>query len=328
MELFGKSFADPRPDDLEASLYVYKEEHQKAFEDRMANEEVIKSLQNDLSNLMEENHKVLKAAEKAKKKTEKAKIKRFAQMQLVRQEKLQAKRRLKEERIAFWPKKVYCVVVSLDTNSDMTPSSSRRESIDSLVKLALSSSAANLGSTEINLSISYITHSAFWSPRYDLSFTTPTQSGLITYRAEFCNRTSETWRDAKIILSTTQTSFQGLGEPIPKLVPWTICLSKAAGWNSVDGALLSVSERGHDRKEPVANSNKPQETRKALFGLPEDSGSDSVYNVYEQMFLLVKQRQKLQQQQMPHQQGSYEALPQIQQQQTQPYEIRHRPMWH
>lgn len=173
---------------------------------------------------------------------------------------------MKNERIQFWPRKVYRVILSLDTNSDMTPASSRRGSIDSHAKTI---SEDLSGSCQISLSISYITDSAYWSPRYDLSFNTSTSSGLIIYRAEFCNSTSETWKDTKVILSTSQTCFQGLGEPIFSMVTWHIRLNKAYGKHNDDesGALVCTHEMQYKRKGMMAASNKASEPRNAMFGL-------------------------------------------------------------
>ena len=130
----------------------------------------------------------------------------------------------------------------------MTPASSRRGSIDSLGKPLPEVSPA---SCQISLSLSYITSSAFRLPRYDLSLNTPTRSGNLVYRAEFCNTTSETWKDAKVTLSTSQTSFQGLGQPIPSLTTWHIRLSKMLGsqTDSSSGALVSTHGMDYKRKK-------------------------------------------------------------------------------
>ena len=279
LDRYGQSFATPRPDNLNASLDAYKVERKKIFQDYSASEEMLKAMEFELSKLVKKNRHVWKEVEKNRKEAEKAKLRKLTKRQLARQEKVQAKRQLKEERAYFWPRKVYRVVLSLDTNFDITPSVSRRESIDSLGKRALPSppkadsiSIAKRSSTvqdscQIGLAISYITRCAWWSPRYDLGLTTTTGSGIITYRAEFCNQTSESWRDAKVILSTSQTAFQDLGEAIPNMEPWHICLAKGSGLGSMDEALLSRSEMQRDRKGEVTKSDKFQVPRNVLFGL-------------------------------------------------------------
>ena len=195
------------------------------------------------------------------------KSKRLEKKQKLLQEKAIAKHRLKEARVKFWPRKVYRVTLSLDTNSELTPASSRRSSIDSPAKPTPEFSSSD--PCQVSLSISYITHSAYWSPRYDLSLDTITSSGLIIYRAEYCNTTSETWKDAQAILSTPQPAFQGLGEPIPALIPWHVRLSKGLPGTRDDtnGALMSIFEMENRRKVPTNETSRYIEPRNALFGL-------------------------------------------------------------
>lgn len=283
LDRYGQSFATPRPDNLNASLTAYKEERKRIFQDHAASVAKIKDLKDELYKLNKRNRHVQKATERNRKKSEKAKLRKATKKQLARQEKAQAKRRLNDEREYFWPKKVYRVLLSLDTNLDMTPIISRRDSIDSLAKpapppspnadmmsISKRSSIAQ-ESCRIGLAVSYITRCAWWSPRYDLSLTTTTGSGMITYRAEFCNKTSESWRDAKVILSTSQTGFQDLGEAIPNMEPWHICLARGFGHSNMDEALLSHSETQHNRKGEATTLNPFQEPRGNLFGLANEN---------------------------------------------------------
>ncbi|KAK0514039.1 hypothetical protein JMJ35_003761 [Cladonia borealis] len=300
LESYGRSLEKDRPKDLEACMRAYREERQKTFEVLSSSEDQIKALGFEYSQLLGKQVKAIKAAAKEQVKARKEKAKLAEKKRRARQEKLDTKRRIKDERIEFWPRKIFRVVLTLETNSDLTPASSRRESIDSLAKPLPEFSP---GSCQISLSLSYITSSAFWLPRYDLSLNTPTRSGVLVYRAEFCNTTSETWKDAKVILSTSQTSFQGLGEPIPFLTSWHIRLSKMAGsqTDSSSGALVSTHEMEYKRKVQVDTVNKISEPRHMLFGLDRVTPPPA-----------PQQQQLQQQQQMQRQQ------PQIQQMQIQP----------
>ena len=223
LESYGRSVERNRPSDLKSCIKAYSEERKKAFEAHTWSEEKIKALEKERVRILKNQVKESKVAMAEKKKAAKEKSKRLEKKQKMRQEKLNARRRLKEERVQFWPRQVYRVILSLDTNLDMTPASSRRGSIDSFAKV--SSGPRSSDSCYISLSLSYITHSAYWAPCYDLSLTTMTKTGLIIYRAEFCNTTSETWKDAQVILSTSQTAFQGLEEPIPTMLPWLVIFS-------------------------------------------------------------------------------------------------------
>jgi hypothetical protein len=78
----------------------------------------------------------------------------------------------------------------------------------------------------VTLSLSYVTTSAFWSPRYDLNISSVQKTATIIYRAEFRNGTSETWKNAKLILSTSQTSYSGLEDKAPAMNAWHVKLGK------------------------------------------------------------------------------------------------------
>lgn len=280
LEQYGTTVAKSSPEGLSKGIEQYKVERRRIFEDHTASVAKLKELQNGRALLDKETHKAREAASREKVKAEKAKSKKAAEKLLALQEKRQEKQRLKDERVAFWPKKVYRVVLSLETNADFTPGSSRRGSVSSVVKPTLPSPSlvaktgsdrnepsSDGGACQIGLAISYITYSASWSPRYDLNLTTPTRSATITYRAEFLNKTSEYWRDAKIILSTSQTASQGLGELIPTMEPWHISLIKGHGSNSMDDALFSRNEVHNKSNVNIFGQKKVQEPRSSLFGL-------------------------------------------------------------
>ena len=279
LESYGRSLEKDRPKDLEACMRAYHEERQKTFEDRFSSEARFEALTFDYRKLLKKQAKAINAAAKNQEEVRNEKAKLAEKDRRARQEKLATKRRIKDERIEFWPKKVFRVVLSLDTNSEMTPASSRRGSIDSLGKPLPEVPPAFC---QISLSLSYITSSAFWLPRYDPSLSTPTQSGDLVYRAEFCDTTSETWKDAKVTLSISQTSFQGLGEPIPSLTTWHIRLSKMLGsqTDSSSGALVSTHGMDYKRKVHVDTVSKSSEPRHMLFGvdrvIPPPAPADTV----------------------------------------------------
>lgn len=92
--------------------------------------------------------------------------------------------------------------------------------------------------------------------------------GRIVNHAEVCNITSEAGKDAQIILSTSQTSFLGLGEPIPTMTPRHIRLAKnVTGTEDGGGALIRTYEMQGKHRGPLDAANKAFEPRNALFGL-------------------------------------------------------------
>lgn len=314
LEQYGTTVAKSSPEGLSRGIEQYKAERKSIFEDHTASVAKLKKLQYDRTLLDKETRKAREAARREKVKADKVKSKKAAEKLLALQEKQREAQQLKDERVAFWPKKVYRVVLSLETNADFTPGSSRRGSLSSLAKPTLppplpepkTGSDCNKPSSdedacEIGLAISYITYSASWSPRYDLNLSTPTRSAMITYRADFLNKTSESWRDAKIILSTSQTAFQGLGELIPTMEAWHISLTKGHGSNSMDDALFSRNEVQTRSNVNVFRQKRSHEPRSSLFGLATQNTS------------------LFQQQQTSYQPGQ---PPQIQQQQQQPFQAQ------
>ena len=272
LDNFGRSLAlpSPRSNELGPCIDSYRTERQKAYESYRTSLTAIGKCEKELRQKLKEKERRGKPVKKEKEKARKVRAKKQEKQERVREEKIRAKNQLKQERVQFWPRKVYRIILSLDMNPGPTPAPSRRGSVDTIGKPAVSVSPNADVWTEdyqIAISVSYITHSASWFPRYDLSLMTASRSGTIIYRAEFCNTTSETWSDAKVILSTSQTSFHGLGERIPTLSPWHIRLMKAFGENDDSSALYSRSEQDAKRKGRAELTTKASEPRSDLFGL-------------------------------------------------------------
>lgn len=303
---FAESMKERRPDDLSAFMSVHRSERKKAYELVFESDQRVKALERQRRSNLRELVKVKKVINKAGLQATKLRAKQRKRKQRARDEREAVKRHLAEERTQFWPRKVYRVVVSLDTNLSYTPASSRRGSIDAVGKPVSGDSSA--GECDIALSVSYITSCASWSPRYDLSLSTTNNSGLIIYRAELCNTTSETWKDAKIILSTSQTAFQGLAEPIPSMVSWHVKLKKKTKGNNdtSDSALVSHHEKAY-KKAAFPNSNQTDVQRARLFGIgigiqQHAQGLRHPAQPIQQQQMAQMQQQQMQQQQMAHMQ--------------------------
>lgn len=291
LEKYSGTVGSKRPDDLEKCLQDYSIERAKAYADQVVSAARTDEIAKKMHVLNKKKTQLGKAATKAKLKIQAEQRKKYAKKQRKLQEAREEKARIKAERVKFWPKKVYKVIVSLDAPSGATPASSRRGSIDSLVKVPLPAEAGSSSETsklgEINLSLSYITYSASWSPRYDLSLNSVTNSGILDYCAELKNTTSETWRDTRVVLSTSQTSYQGLGDTIPVLQPWHVRLIKNGYGNkgsSLSGKAPALySQYEQDQKVKLRNEIPPQifAPRNELFGL--DSGSSSVLQQHQQL---------------------------------------------
>ncbi|GFF29692.1 isoform b of protein F37C4.5 [Aspergillus udagawae] len=240
-----------------------------------------------------------KAKEAALKDARKERKKRLRE----REEKKKKQQQLRNERKRFWTHVVSQVVVHLDSQSMMSPGSSRRSSI---VEKAGSSTDV----IDVTLRLTYVIPGPRWVSRYDLRISTPSSSTRLTYRAEFHNSCSETWRDTQVTLSTSQASFSGLDERIPQLQGWHIKLDpNNAGQPSWNNILRSLDEPGQPLQAhakllkqqfaemqkanqqrlnnvPQAQMQAPQFAPGALFGPPRSAAPTALFgssNAEQQM---------------------------------------------
>ena len=319
LDNYVSSIQSSRPENLEDCLKDYCTERAKIFENHMASQTKSEDLRKKIRSLEKKKASLGKAARKAQAKLQAAKLKRLAKKNRKLQEVAQEKKRIRDERINFWPKKVYKLIISLDVPSGSTPAQSRRGSMDSLVKVATPSEVTEAvpKSGDVSLLISYITYSASWSPRYDLSLNTVTNSGVLDYCAELKNATSETWRDTKVVLSTSQTTYQGLEDTIPFMQQWHVRLMKNAGNGAALYSHYEQSQKSKNRQVQQAQMLAP---RNDLFGLDQPPPNSSIPPMFamarrmrtqpmQQQAQQMQQTQQMQQpQQMQHPQQMQQAL--------------------
>lgn len=119
-------------------------------------------------------------------------------------------------------------------------------------------------STASYLRISYIvTSGTGWAPHYDLRLDTIAKTAHLTFGAKFGNNTHETWRDAEIILSSSQNRFSGLDDKPPVLPPWHINLLKKEEGSKIGQGLISREESANHSPGP-SNSLKDYQMRLML----------------------------------------------------------------
>lgn len=184
------------------------------------------------------------------------------------------KLRIKQERQSFWPRSCWSVRITLDAvDLTDTPGSSRRSSIASasdLVKAvpenSPSPSGADSASYTCDLSLSYVVSNAYWSPSYDLSLSTTSNTALLCFDAQLTNKTSENWSNCKVVLSTSQATFAGLQDAIPTLVPWRVRLG-GRGYGAKSSILDSREERAEKEGwKSQQNAWEAQKSRAHLYG--------------------------------------------------------------
>ncbi|RDW69324.1 hypothetical protein BP6252_08344 [Coleophoma cylindrospora] len=265
LDNYSHSVKNDRPSDLDTVLKLYRDEREKVYAEHSNSTSKSNEIQVQINKTLQEQRKALNAATKAKLKSRKEKIKLQEKKTRQKAEIAKEKARIKRERESFWARDVYRITVTLEPAS-YTPGSSRRSSMDSdtLVKLA-PESPGKIEAGELNLTLSYVTYEAFWSPRYDLSLDTLKNSGILDYGAELVNTTSEIWRDAKVILSTSQTTFSGLSETIPTLHPWHVRLVKL-GYRDNHGGLFSQSEMASNSQQKAIETSRRSKPRHEMFG--------------------------------------------------------------
>ncbi|KAF2019063.1 hypothetical protein BU24DRAFT_312481, partial [Aaosphaeria arxii CBS 175.79] len=230
------------PNDMTRLSTTYKENRSEAYDAYSTATQQLTKLRKQIKRKEYERSKAGKESMKQREREDRQKEKERLRKARQRAEKTKQARYLRQERLRYWPKKVYRVTLMLEISSLDTPNSSRRGSMDSL---------------------SYVTREAGWNPRYDVRISTIQKTATIIYRTEFLNRTSETWKDAKLSFSTSQTSYQGLSDVVPFMHAWRIKLSR---YDNGNGGLLSTEEASKSRVHRVGFDTF---NRSDLFGLDD-----------------------------------------------------------
>lgn len=259
------------------SLNTYRSERTKAFEDYMDGLTRQREALKTITKLRKEESRLLKKVEKrksaeAKKKAKELKSKQKEKAKAARQksERSNEKERKRRERAKFWPRKVYTLKISLDASS-FTQASLRRDSVSSdtakvvpAAELEEPEDADSAGTCDIT--ISYMTAFAFWSPAYDLVVSTTENTGHLCFDALLTNETSETWSGCKVILSTSHADSSNLDEEIPDLKPWRVTLAQESKFRPKGDATLSKEERV-SREARIVSQRPVLKSRQEMFGV-------------------------------------------------------------
>ncbi|KAF5561657.1 hypothetical protein FPHYL_6063 [Fusarium phyllophilum] len=299
LDIYSKSLDKREGVNISEMLDTYKQEHQKAFEERLVGVQRERELAEAISKVTKEQMRLNKLGNKFQKKEAKNKAriqkaiqKKQEQRQKRQEEKRKEKERIRNERSRCWPLFCYTVHIQLEVSSSYTPASSRRESVSSEVELVQRprSKTADMEETSsCNLVLSYVTNSAFWTPSYDIQLSTVESTGTLCFDAGLHNTTSETWENCKITLSTSQATSSSLDESIPSLTPWHIKLGNKKSSSDESGAFESVVELQQQatwrNKKQVPQ--QPPNFRREMFGLPGQALND-----YQMQLMMLEQQNK------------------------------------
>lgn len=213
----------PTPETIKTTLELYNNQRAIHYESIKASSRKISELQKEgyakaklVTKLAKEHTKSLRGKVEERKKKQEAKA-----------EKRREKQETKPERSA----NVYRVRITIEL-----PSSDLTSAIEESAEVF----------QEATLILTYTTSSASWTPHYDLRLDTTNPSfSTLTYRAQFTNRTYETWTHAALTLSTSQASFGGLKEKIPQMEGWRVTLGRkwqTASLETGENGLYSLAE--------------------------------------------------------------------------------------
>lgn len=239
----------PSVSTMSENLNGYATQREKIYSAFKEAQAVCVKLTEDIKEKSEKQAKVQTGWEKSLRKADKAK-------EQVNRQKLHERRERQEQQLEV-PRFVYRIRITIESeclpaNTHVVPASvatgkpARKEDDE-----------PPPDSTGPSLRISYITSGASWTPRYDLRLDTISGTGTLTYRAHFFNRTGEIWRNAKLTLSTSQTSFSGLEDKVPWMDSWRITLRKRGTYGAEkDGGLYSQKEK--DAKEEKLKKMKEE----------------------------------------------------------------------
>lgn len=287
LEEYGKKFEPKSGSDVGDIVDIYTEQRGKTFQDHIDGTIRQRELHAEVSRLRKKENKlkaqILKEDNKRRKaaaKIEEAKRKKDQIANARLRKKAVEKARVRREKQKFWPRSCYTVRITLDA-THYTPISSRRSSVASVTDLVKPvveeptdpvSPDPETPYPACDISLSYVTSAAFWSPSYDLQLNTTANTGTLFFDAQLTNNTSEAWKDCKIILSTSQAIFSGLQDEIPKLVPWRIKLAGrfGGGYHGNGDITSSVQEMEQRRKYQNASTAASKDKHGAdLIGLQE-----------------------------------------------------------
>ncbi|KXJ89179.1 hypothetical protein Micbo1qcDRAFT_235504 [Microdochium bolleyi] len=277
----------PRPEiDIVASLETYRAEREKAFCDNMQGKTQGRQIQDKIRKLTSQIERELKVAGKARSEALKLKSKAAIVREKERQrkerkfvERTKEKLRIRQEREACWPRNVYVVKVTLETVT-LTPGSTRRNSVSSDT-VHLSTSVQTDADEKVvgGLTLSYMTTSAYWSPTYDLSLSTVSNSATLCFDAMLTNHTSETWSNCKVSLTTSQAESTDLTDKLPHLLSWQIKIADRDGADPseehpLDNILYSKEEQAQKSSRFFqCHAPNPFGTRSTTHGLPGSSNT-------------------------------------------------------
>ncbi|KAI0198122.1 hypothetical protein F4808DRAFT_268591 [Astrocystis sublimbata] len=259
LEAFGNSVAARKEGHAETpvqdGLEIYREERALMFNDYRSGSTHAQDLQKQIQKLKKSERRRRKHLSKRRVKARVAKEKELEKKRREEAEEAKEKARVRKEQELYWPKKVFVITVHVDVKS---VSDDDNDAVDA--------------TKTCDLTLSYATTHAFWSPTYNMSLSTTDKTGVLYFDACLTNQTSETWDKCSIALSTSRTELTGLNEPVPKLAPWNMALTTKTIWMSqAPATMYSNDEQQSGITRQPWGSSTIRVPRQELFGVERSS---------------------------------------------------------
>lgn len=309
---------------IDVGIENYRVEREKVFKDHMdatvREREIVKGINTLVKKERELQRREAKEAQKAAKaklKAAQAKEKEREKKRRRAAEKQKEKDRIRKERESFWPRQTYNIRITLEAAS-FSPMSSRRNSIASSTEITkvvpdkgVSEDEASTSTPAFcDLSLNYVTTSAFWAPTYDMQLSTTSNTAMLCFDARLTNMTSEAWNNCKVILSTSQTTFGGVEETIPQLVPWRVKLAKGRGYDD----LLGSREESVYKNEWRSQQAPALQPRAHLFGVGHSNQNNGMFEPEfarksQPVYHEVNQMRQMAQMQQPQSMAAFAQAP-------------------
>ncbi|KAI0456394.1 hypothetical protein F5B21DRAFT_513253 [Xylaria acuta] len=256
LEAYGRSMAAGNEGHsktpFEDGMKIYQNERAEIFRGHREGEIKAQDIHKKMLSLKRLEGRLRKRVAKCRAKARVARDKEIEKQRRKDLEQAKERERVRKERELYWPKKVYVITVNVDVKSTLDDDEGPTHD--------------DVDMKTCDLTLSYATSHAFWSPTYDMSLSTTSNSGVLYFDARLTNQTSETWDKCNIALSTSPTEFYGLSEPVPTLVPWNVSLTHGS-MSETPGTMYSNDEM-RSGGLPVREQNTRFQ-RHELFGVDD-----------------------------------------------------------
>ncbi|ETS75890.1 hypothetical protein PFICI_12834 [Pestalotiopsis fici W106-1] len=166
--------------DITTVLENYRKERSKLYETVLAETSKKREIEQKISDLARKQDPLRKRRDKQQAMIQKNR----AKMLRAKEKRSREIAQLRREEEHIWPERIH------------------------VIKVSLFNRARAMGVSDLELI--YDTRAAYWSPSYNLSFSSTTKSTVLRFDAHITNMTSETWSNCRVTLADSRGWYSGL----------------------------------------------------------------------------------------------------------------------